>query len=560
MTNNPQPEVSQIAVKVGGADLTAQEINLLYLAEVESTLDLPSMFTLRFYDDDFLLMDSIKFKLGAAVQISMGFTDPPNLIFTGEVTALEPEFSADSVAQFVVRGYDKRHRLLKAHTQTFLNVTDSDIVKKLAGAAGLATQTITSTTVVREHVFQDNQTDLAFMQMLAQRNGFELTMSADGKLSFRKPLTADPVELKWRETLRSFHPRMSLIDQVGSVEVRSWDRQQKKAIVATSTPDSAVPAIGGSSLASEKGAVYPSSKYVETRVPVETQKDGDNLAAALATQIGVSFAEAEGVAFGNTALLPGTRVKIGNIGTRFGGTYSLSSTRHLYSSAEGYDTHFTIEGTQPQQIADLVAGNTPRSSTWLGVVPAIVTDTADPKKINRVKVKFPTLTETHTSTWAPVIAPGAGNNRGIQWLPEVNDEVLVAFESGDINHPYVMGGIWNGKDAPPETAAVAAGQTNIRILKSRLGHIFKMVDAAASKGIEIIDSSGKNKIMIDTVTNKITITSQADIEVTATKNITLDAKANVTIKGMSVSVEAQGTLDLKATGATNLKGSIVNIN
>lgn len=563
MTNNPQAEVSQITIKVSGTNLTPAEMNLLYLAEVETTLDLPSMFMLRFYDDDFVLMDNAKFKLGAEIQISMGVNDPLSLVFTGEVTALEPDFGADSVAQFVVRGYDKRHRLLKAHTQTFLNMTDSDIVSKLAKAAGLATQTVTSTSVVREHVFQDNQTDLSFMQMLAERNGFELVISTDGKLSFRQPLTADPVELKWRENLRSFRPRVSLVDQVGSVEVRSWDRMQKRSIVATGSPSSSIPAIGGSSMASENNRLYPSSKYVETRVPVETQTDGTNLAKALAAHIGVSFAEAEGVAFGNPALLPGVRVKIINVGTRFGGTYSLSSTRHLYTSAEGYDTHFTIEGTQPQQVADLVAGNAPRSSTWFGVVPAIVTDTVDPKKINRVKVKFPTLTEEHSSTWAPVVAPGAGPNRGIQWFPEVNDEVLVAFESGDINHPYVLGGIWNGKDAPPEPTPVDSAKTRVRIFKTRVGHVLKMVDedkAAEKKGIYIIDSSGNNKITIDTTTNKITIESQGDIEVKATKNIALNATGNVDIKGRAVNVEAQSTLDLKATGPANLKGAVVNIN
>ncbi len=563
MTNNPQPEVSQVTIKVAGADLSATEMNLLYLAEVENTLDLPSMFTLRFYDDDFVLMDNAKFKLGAEIQISMGVTDPLSVVFTGEVTALEPDFGADSVAQFVVRGYDKRHRLLKAHTQTFLNVTDSDIVSKLAKAAGLATQTVTATTVIREHVFQDNQTDLAFLQMLAERNGFELVMSTDGKLSFRKPLTADPVELKWRENLRSFRPRVSLVDQVGSVEVRSWDRMQKRAIVATGSPDSSVPAIGGSSMASEKNSLYPSSKYVETRVPVETQKDGENLAKALAAHIGVSFAEAEGVAYGNPTLLPGVRVKITNVGTRFGGIYSLSATRHLYTSAEGYDTHFTIEGTQPQQVADLVGGTASRSSAWFGVIPAIVTDTVDPKKINRVKVKFPTLTETHTSTWAPVVAPGAGPDRGIQWFPEVNDEVLVAFESGDINHPYILGGIWNGKDAPPDPAPVQAGKTRVRIFKTRVGHVLKMIDedkGGEKKGIYLIDSSTSNKITIDTTTKKITIESAGDIEIKATQNMTLNATGNVDIKGRAVNVEAQSTLDLKATGPANLKGAVVNIN
>ncbi|MHC5732095.1 MAG: phage baseplate assembly protein V, partial [Nostoc sp.] len=80
----------------------------------------------------------------------------------------------------------------------------------------------------------------------------------------------------------------------------------------------------------------------------------------------------------------------------------------------------------------------------------IVTDNKDPQGWGRVKVKFPTLTEDHASNWARVVAPGAANGRGFDCLPEVNDEVLVGFEHGDIHRPYVLGGVWNGKDAPPE--------------------------------------------------------------------------------------------------------------
>ncbi len=562
---NETAHIDKIQIKVGGADLPTTMMNLLYLAEVENTLYLPSMFTLRFHDDDFTMMDNSLFALGAQIEISMGSAKDPQstVIFKGEITALEPEFSDDSVAVFVLRGYDVRHRLQKAHTQTFLNVTDSDIVKKLLQAAGIQVGKVEATTVVREHLFQDNQIDLALIQSLAQRNGYELTVTEAGKLDFCKPSTAAAIDLKWRENLRSFRPRLSLAEQVGSVEVRSWDRLQKKAIVTTATPDAHVPKIGGQALAAAKGSVYSASKFTETNVPVENQTEAQNLATALATQIGVGFAEAEGLAFGNAALKPGVRVKIGNIGTRFGGEYTLSSTRHVYSAYDGYDTQFTIEGTRPQQVSDLVAGTAERPTTWQGVVPAIVTDTVDPKKMNRVKVKFPTLNDTHTSTWAPLVAPGAGADRGIQWLPEVNDEVLVAFEAGDINHPYVLGGLWNGKDAPPDKAAVSAGKTSIRIMKTRVGHVLRMADedsGAIKKGIQIIDSSASNKIIIDTTTKKITIESAGDIEVKSTTNMTFTATGNVEIKGMAVKVEAQSTLDLKATGPANLKGAVVNIN
>ncbi|MHC5832550.1 MAG: phage baseplate assembly protein V, partial [Nostoc sp.] len=88
----------------------------------------------------------------------------------------------------------------------------------------------------------------------------------------------------------------------------------------------------------------------------------------------------------------------------------------------------------------------------------IVTNNKDPKGLGRVKVQFPTLTEEHTSNWARVVAPGAGNNRGFDCLPEIRDEVLVGFEHGDIHRPYIIGGVWNGEDASPENVNDAIEQ------------------------------------------------------------------------------------------------------
>jgi len=564
MPPDKNPHVPQVSITISGNSLPPEIMALLYSVEVENSLYLPSMFTLRFYDDDFAIIDNPIIELGRPISIELGSGVTPTLtkVFTGEITALEPEFSEDAVAVFVVRGYDLRHRLNQTHTQTFLNTTDTDIVKKLIGAAGIIPGKIDATGVVHEHIYQDNQSDLAFIQMLALRNSFELAVSETGTLDFRK-ISPNPTEiqLKWRETLRSFRPRLSLAEQVKTVEVRSWDRVTKKPIVASNPTTSFVAKIGGAQEAS-KGFGYPQSKTLETHTPVTSAREASNIASAMAQQAGASFAEAEGLAIGEPTLLPGVKVNILDIGTRFGGAYIVSSTRHRYDSF-GYDTYFSVEGTQPQQVADLVSGTTQRRARWYGVVPAIVTNNTDPKKMNRVKIKIPTLTEDHETNWAPVVAPGAGATRGIEWLPEVNDEVLVAFQDGDINFPYVLGGMWNGKDTPLSPAAVEGADVVLRTLQSKKGHIFRMIDrnsGGLKAGLQLVDSSGKNKIIINTTDNKIEIISQGDILVTAVKKLTLKATGNVDISGQNVKVAAQTVLELTATGQTTLKGSVVNIN
>src|SRR5436305_6326639 len=146
------------------------------------------------------------------------------------------------------------------------------------------------------------------------------------------------------------------------------------------------------------------------------------------------------------------------------------------------------------------------SSRISGVVVGVVTNNQnDPEGLGRVKVKFPWLSDEDESNWARVAAPMAGKERGFYFLPEVEDEVLVAFEHGDIRFPYVVGALWNGKDAPP--ASNGDGKNNVRVIKSRSGHVVKLNDEDGKETIEIVDKSGKNSLVVDTAKNTITITS-----------------------------------------------------
>ena len=104
--------------------------------------------------------------------------------------------------------------------------------------------------------------------------------------------------------------------------------------------------------------------------------------------------------------------------------------------------------------SDLLRQLTTRSEPqerFYGVVVGIVTNNQDPENLHRVKVQFPWLDGSTESHWARVATPMAGKNRGLYFLPEVDDEVLVAFEHGSIDFPCVIGSLWNGKDTPPES-------------------------------------------------------------------------------------------------------------
>ncbi len=201
----------------------------------------------------------------------------------------------------------------------------------------------------------------------------------------------------------------------------------------------------------------------------------------------------------------------------------------------------------------------PMADRIYGVVIGVVTDSQDPDKLGRVRVTFPWINDESEGYWARLASPMAGKERGMYFLPEVLDEVLVAFEQGDVRFPYVIGALWNGEDAPP--AQNDDGNNNIRLIKSRSGHIVRLDDTEGSEKIEILDKSEKNSIVFDTSANTITITADGDINLSASKGtIKLDAQSLELNASGSAKVSAKSSMDLEATGTMNVKGQIINLN
>jgi uncharacterized protein involved in type VI secretion and phage assembly len=194
-----------------------------------------------------------------------------------------------------------------------------------------------------------------------------------------------------------------------------------------------------------------------------------------------------------------------------------------------------------------------------GVVVGIVTNNQDEEGMGRVKVRFPWLGDEDESHWARVLSPASGGGHGIFFLPEVDTEVLVVFGHGDVRFPYVLGSLWNGKDAPP--ASNDDGKNNVRLIRSRSGHEIRLTDKEGGEKIEIVDKSGKNSIVFDTAKNSISITSDKDITLAAAQGtIRLDAQKVEIKSSADAKVEAGAGLDIKAAATMNVKGATVNIN
>ncbi len=196
----------------------------------------------------------------------------------------------------------------------------------------------------------------------------------------------------------------------------------------------------------------------------------------------------------------------------------------------------------------------------------IVTDNKDPKKLGRVKVKIPILHEEQTTWWCPLIMLGAGKNRGWFFIPEVEDEVLVLFEHGDLNRPMVVGALWNGKDKPADKNP---GGNPRRVIKSRAGS--KIIFDDEKNQLIIEDGTGIGRITFEADSNKITIEAmkgdvcfqspEGDMQIFAKEAEMTAKQGNIEIHaGGAMSWGSDSKVEIKGGQAMTMSGSTANGN
>jgi phage protein D/phage baseplate assembly protein gpV len=598
-----------LVVEVDGNPIPDEVKALLSYAYVDDSRNLPDLFVLRFRDPGHIVLTKGRFTIGAKLVLKVQTSDPggPQPLMSGEVTALGLDL--DKTGTFTeVRGYDLAHRLFRGRrVAVYPNMTVADIVRKVADRAGLKVGTIDDVKGVggrQDTQFsQDNVSDWEFVSRLADQVGAQIAV-LDGALHFRLPVppggapgsgakaTTDPLVLEAHRTLVTLRAGITSAEQVPEVEVRGWDFEQKQPVSATSTPNTAGMDVSGLdpvALAKKFG----SPPFLAAESARRTQAEVKATADALAAQLGGACAELAGVAKGNPKLRAGVAVRLANVGDPFTGKYTLTTTRHLFSAEAGYTTEFTVSGRQERSFYGLVTGGRQAGQRPAGgLLPAVVGDVKDPADLGRVKLTFPWLNKDYTSGWARVVQVGAGKDRGALVLPEVGDEVLVGFTDGDFDAPYVLGGLYNGKDRAPKLSVAAvdgtSGEIAARGFVSRTGHRIEFVE---NDGVIIATGDGKLAIKLnkksatvevtsDKVTvkaqngisvdagsgeltlkgQKVTVSATSDVSVTANASLSLKGTSGATVEGATVAVKGQGQAELSASGSVTVRGGIVRVN
>ncbi len=524
-------------VKVDGRELAADAYRRLAAVRVEESTALPDLMELRFTDPTFDLFDAGTIEVGARMEIALRAEGDPVIVSSGEITAVSVEPGLTGRHEFVVTAMDLSHRLARVpKRRTFVSMSDADIADQIAAEYSLTAQ-IDRGGATHDHVLQANETDLAFLRRRAVRNGQSVWVTGDTLHVARRSPGSRVPKLTWGANLLEFDARFSSTERADQVEVRAWDAVAKQAIVGTaSDPDARTDAQASDKAINGARDAFGRIERTAVAVVVADQQEADAVATALLARSADDGVLLRGVAVGDPEIAAGDQVELQEVGQRLAGRYTATAVVHRWSSSEPYTTQFCCGPQLPAGLADLVA---PPESELRAVLPhlmaAQVTNTDDPLRLGRAKVSLPSLSGQDESWWARVVVPGGGPSRGIQWLPEVGDEVVVGFEQGDPTRPYLLGGVWNDSDPLPEPDAAQNGRTERWAFVTRKGTKVILHDDPTEKIEIVVADTGTSLTMsreeVSLVGAQKLVIEAQQIEVKAQQNLKLSGQSEVVVSG-----------------------------
>ncbi|WP_329411898.1 VgrG-related protein [Streptomyces sp. NBC_00704] len=564
---------SVIQVTLGGSPLPVDIAPLLVDGWVDQGLGVPAAFRLTFRDPGRQVLGKLGVRFGTPVVLApvadgKGASDP---LLTGEVCGLEADY--DGTGTFtVVRGYDLGHRLMRRRrVAAYRNQSASDIARKLAAQDGVPVGRIQSTKTVYEFISQANVTDWDFLARLADENEMVMSVDARGKFQFVSPDPASgapptstpgdksPFVMEAGTDILRLRAAVTAAEQVGTVEARGWDVTTKKKLTATA-PALTNPGISIGTTPGEAAARFGKAKLVDAQTPYDRQSEVKFAAEALADDVTGSFAELEVVARGTPKLRPGLPVTLADVGDPFEGKYTATSVRHVFGDGKHYEAWVTVSGRQWRSLYGLSSGGggAHNGLHLPGTVNALVTDVGDPLRQGRVKLQFPWLDDAYVSDWTRVVQWG-GKFGGSVFPLDVGDEVLVAFDRGALDHPYVIGGLYNGRDKPTPVKDVplhdgARRRASRHTLSDREGNRMDLLSqrAGGKQGVRLTSGDDKLVINLDRTRTEITVDSRGDVSIKGGRSVSVKA-------GTDLTLTAGRNIAIRSGGSLTLRGGLVNI-
>jgi phage protein D len=325
-------------LKIGGQAYTQADPKGFQSMVIEDHMDMVDMLTAEFGGAP--SNPPWNFKIGDAVEAKAGAGS--NLLFKGNITAIEPSFPGEGITSIRIRALDPVSKLGRGRrTRFWENVKDSDIVKEVGAECGLSVKA-DPTDQTRAYVLQRNESNVAFLKRLAAQNNFTLRVE-ESTLEFKKTqYSGQDVGVEMGKNLSGVRMNFNSSEMVSKVEVRGWDIMAKKEVVGTASSSDVTSVGGGTMGVSNASSAFGDSVAYITDVPVSTQEAANQIAKAEMERIARQFAKGSANMKGNDQVRAGARVQLKGLSAPQDGTYFIVSSKHTVNANSGYTTEFTF--------------------------------------------------------------------------------------------------------------------------------------------------------------------------------------------------------------------------
>lgn len=576
VTDQKDTSLTTFTIKVDGEEISAA-FNILSI-DVFQAINHISFSRILLYDgdaaqQDFEISGGEQFELGKEIELFAGYQMQETALFKGIITKQKIKIKSSGGSLLFLEIRDTAFKMtLDRKSKYFKEVSDPDLFSQIAKDHGIDTET---DLLGQNHpeIAQYHVSDWDFIVSRAERLG-GYCLFREGVLHIKK-MIPDPVpsiSLTYGVNVFDADLEMEARTQYESVITSSWDYTKQELLTAEAS-DVSAPNHGspdGSKLA-DVGSVGSFNLRHSGHL---TQQELD--AWAEAKMIKSRFARIRGTIKiqGNATCVPGSSAELKGFGNRFNGMAFISGIRHTIGDGN-WTTSLQVGDSAEWHIEKYLVNTTPGAlfnPATNGLLIGVVTQLQDdPNGEDRILVKIPSIDDKDQGTWCRIALPDAGENRGIIWLPEIGDEVVLGFVNDDPNQAIVLG-MFHSSAKPSPLPGSDDNHLKGIVSRSDMRLTFDddkkilMLQTPDGNKLSLNDDDGsvvmedKNGSVITMNADGITLESSKDIILKATGDVKVDGKniehkAQLNFKG-----EGSAGASLSSSGATEVKGSLVNIN
>lgn len=549
------------SIRFGGSDAPADWYDGLLEMRVDLPLRAAGRATLRFRDPAMTLVTSTKAAIGTEVTLGarrhgQGTDD---VLLVGKITGVSVDQGMRRDPELVLTVDDAAHSMGRGtHITTYLQQSASDIVRMVAGRHSLTPDIRDPSGAsgrVIEYLMQADS-DFDLLDGLCERTGCDWWVEGS-KLRFWGPVASgtSEIDVTLGEDLVELSVRASG-EHPDQVEVRAWHRIKQEVMVATAAAKDArrAPSVELFTKYKSPGGGLGRQTLTSSETPVVSLEEATDLANALRDDAVESGLTATGTVLSGVTIRPGVVLNV-SAPTPVSGKYHVTSVQHVFR--DGFLTRFTAGDRRRRSLADTLGatGRRDQGMRHSGLVVGRVTNSNDPDKAGKVKVTFVGRADREESNWARVLCLGAGQDRGLVVLPEVGDEVLVGFESGDLRQPVVLGGLFGSQSKMP--LVKTDRDVEARSLTSRLGHVVEVKDGTAPGDQHVLLQLAGKKHELRMAKDKVDLVVPdgvpLSIKVGGQSSLVFDGNGSLTIKAVNITMEAKGNLTTTSDGAMKIE-------